>query len=146
MPLTTYTLESDGPVVTVVIGVSAPRVHALSDAGLPVPPVVQVRGLIDTGASHTVVDTSVIESLQLEPTGTIGIRTPSTGAELHQCSQYDVGIGIPMHHGLQMMQFVIPVVESHLAPAGIQALIGRDVLDRCLFLYNGAEGYFLVGV
>ncbi len=38
----------------------------------------------------------------------------------------------------------MPVIESQLSMQGIQALIGRDVLRQCLFVYNGEEDQFML--
>jgi hypothetical protein len=139
-------MAPDGPVVAAIVGVSAPRMDALTNANQPIPRPQQVRALIDTGASGTAVDSSIIQALQLVPTGTVGIRTPSSGTQVHQCNQYDVGIGLPMRHGFHLMTLVIPVVEANLAPQGIQALLGRDVLANCVLTYNGLEDYFVIAV
>lgn len=37
---------------------------------------------------------------------------------------------------------IVPVVEAHLSFQGIQALLGRDILSNCLFLYDGQSGVF----
>jgi Aspartyl protease len=139
-------MAPDGPVVVAIVGVSAPRMDALTKANQPVPTAQQVRALIDTGAGGTAVDSSIIQALQLVATGTVPIRTPSTGAQPHQCNQYDVGIALPMRHGLHMMNLVIPVIEANLAAQGIHVLLGRDVLANCVLTYNGLEDYFVIGV
>jgi len=51
-----------------------------------------------------------------------------------------------MRHGFHLMTLVIPVVEANLAPQGIQALLGRDVLANCVLTYNGLEDYFVIAV
>jgi len=110
----------------------------LRAAGQPIPPPVVGRGLIDTGASSTAIDPSVIQSLGLLPRGTINILTPSTGAVPHVCNQYDISLIIlmtpPQFH---VASLTIPVVESQLLNQGIHALIGRDVLSNGMFVYNG---------
>jgi hypothetical protein len=98
-----------------------------------VPNPVRVRGLIDTGASSTCIDSGSLQSariaspaasgasstcidsgslapLGLTPTGTISMMTPWTGATPHVCNQYDI--------------------------------IGRDILAQCLFVYDGQAGNF----
>ena len=43
---------------------------------------------------------------------------------------------------LQIDPFSGPVIASVLSVQGIEALVGRDILDRCLLIYNGSEGRF----
>jgi hypothetical protein len=104
-----------------------------------------VIALIDTGASCTIVDPSVIAALNLQPTGIVSIITPSTGATPHQTSQYDAALLIPVPT-LQDPPLVFPtvaVVSAHLFHSqGFHALIGRDILNRCVFIYNGSIGLF----
>jgi hypothetical protein len=47
-----------------------------------------------------------------------------------------------IHPRLQLTLHALPVIASNLTAQGIQALIGRDVLARCLFVYDGAAGLF----
>jgi len=69
------------------------------------------------------------------------VYTPSTGSQLHHASQYDVSITL-LHPALTFTFFSAPVLESQLVVQGIQALIGRDLLRNCLFLYDGQSGLF----
>ena len=123
------------------VGVTAPRATMLKAAGQPEPTPVKVRGLVDTGATCTCIDPSIIKQLGLTPTGTTVIRTPSTGTSSHSCSQYDVSIYLP-HPTIVFKVAPLAVVESVLSNQGIHVLIGRDVLSNCFLFYNGAVGRF----
>jgi len=82
--------------------------------------------------------------LSLTPTGKVSLTTPSTGATPHDADQYDVGLILPAATGAPpLILRTIPVVSSYLLVAqGFHALIGRDILDRCLFVYNGDARLF----
>ena len=142
MPHVTLPISASGPVVDLVIGVSLPRARALRAAKQPIPSPVKIQGLIDTGASGTCVDPACIARLGLVPTGQAIIHTPSTGDRPHPCAQYDVSI-VLLHPGVTLTIPVVPVIEAALSRTqGFQALIGRDVLARCLFVYDGASETF----
>lgn len=133
-----------GPFVNAVFHISEPRLHALLRAGLDPPSPVQGRALLDTGASCSCVDPEVTEGLSLEPRGREDVLTPSTGDAYHTTIQYDISIIIPpaSSRDAPLVLEVLPVIHSRLLqPQGIHALIGRDVLSRCILNYNGT-GYF----
>jgi hypothetical protein len=137
MPVLTIPLEAGGAIVAVGIGVSLPRSVALKKAGLAVPRVVIVRALIDTGASCTCVDPEVVQKLALTPSGTARMLSASTGATPHVCNQFDIAIAIAMDTQVHVPSFVIPVIESNLKAHGFQVLLGRDVLDQGVMIYDG---------
>lgn len=69
--------------------------------------------------------------------------TPSTGAQPHITDQYDASLQIYSAMNEPPLEIpVIAVVASELRVQGIDALIGRDVLSRCLLWYNGGLGFF----
>lgn len=138
-------MNPDGPIVQLVVGVSMPRMVALQAAQLPTPQPRQIFGLIDTGASCTAIDSPIIRSLGINPTGTTQILTPSTGGVPHQCDQYDVGIAIVMQQ-LHFMRVTLAVIESDLSNQPIDALIGRDLLSQCMMIYNGPDGYISLAI
>jgi hypothetical protein len=127
------------------IGVSQARRAALTSAGLPIPSLVQIQALIDTGASCSCIDPSVLNALGLTPTGAVTVNTPSTGTQPHPALQYDVSIVIPgsLPGHVPLVVENIPVVAAQLLAAqGFQALIGRDILAQCLLTYNGELDQF----
>ena len=145
MPHLTLPITPLGPLLDFVCAVSKPRADALTKAGLRVPPQVNVRGLIDTGASITGLNPAVLRTLGIVSTGTIPVHTPSTrlGAP-HIANQFDVSL-ILVHPMFTRTWFALPVIESELAHQGIQALIGRDILSFCLMTYDGQAASFSLG-
>lgn len=139
MPVLTIPIVHDGPIVQIGIRISAPRGLALAKAKLPIPPAVITTGLIDTGASITCIDKSVIAKLGLVPTGSCPIYSASSGTAPQRCDLYDVSLTIFMDASqVQIASLTIPVAEIDLSQAAFDALIGRDVLQKALMVYNGA--------
>jgi len=127
-------------VLQVIVGVSQSRQAALQAANQPVPAGQTIWALLDTGASCTCIDPTVLHALQLTPTGSTSINTPSTGSQPHTADQYDVGVVIPGPSPTHPAYYIhtLAVVEAELLLAqGFHALIGRDVLEHCLLIYNG---------
>jgi hypothetical protein len=143
MPHFTLPVGPNGPVLNAVVTVSKERSAALAAAVQSVPKPVPITALVDTGASCTCVDPSVLTALNLTPTGIVLLNTPSTGGTPHQAEQFDVALIIPAPSGPALVFRTIPVVASELLTSqGFHALIGRDILDQCLFSYNGSIKLF----
>lgn len=142
MPHFSLQILPAGPMADAYVGVSQPRAQALQQAGQAVPGPQQVRVLIDTGASGCCVDPVVLTALGLTPTGQIPVNSATSGATPVMCDQYDVGLIIPPPTG-PFVAPTIPVTAHQLLLAqGFHALIGRDVLSRCVLVYNGAISLF----
>jgi len=145
VPYFTRQVAPDGGLIlTALIGVSAARRQALLTANQPVPNAVNVSALVDTGASCTCIDPSVLNQLGLTPTGSIQINTPSTGAQPASANQYDVSLVILTAANLApLIHATMPVVETELVSMqGFHVLLGRDVLRGCLLVYDGQNGLF----
>jgi len=123
-----------------MIGPSGPRLLALVAAKRPVPTMVQIRALIDTGATCTCVDPSVLKQIGSTPTGKALVHTPTTAGVPQQVDQHDISLAIPgaTPSTPPLAVPTLAVTEHVLAVQGIQALIGRDVLSACLLTYNGS--------
>lgn len=145
MPYFTITIDAPGPVVNSGVSVSEGRAAALVAANQPIPQMRVIRALVDTGASFTSIDPTVLTALNLTPTGTIDFVTPSTGQGTHTTDTYDVDFRIGGTNADD-----VPLTISNLRVAscdlffsqGIHALIGRDILSRCILVYNGALNIF----
>lgn len=146
MPHFTMLLEGSGPIVWAFVSVSEERDKALKAAGQPVPAPVPIRALVDTGASQTNVTESILTGLGLVEKNVVPVGTASTnGDQLHLTKQYDAGIVIPgsTDSPFPLILKSIPVLgfTPHSA-SGFQALIGRDVLGKCVLVYNGSINQF----
>ncbi len=132
----------------VFISVSEARQRTLEEAGTPVPAWQRIRALIDTGATITCIDPVVlIDALSLTPTGNTVIFTPSTSNQPVSKDLYDVGLWVPPgREGEREFWLIVrnmAVICTDLLQAmGYHALIGRDVLEKCLFFYDGASQRF----
>lgn len=141
----TNNITIQGPLLTVMVGISVPRQQAMAAAGLTLPLPVRAQMLIDTGASHTSLCKTIIQALSLTPTGSIPILTPSTGTIPHQVSTYDVLLAVM---GVTPQDVhLLPtwsVSECDFTGQGISGLIGRDILARGRLTYSGPDAtYFL---
>lgn len=144
MPHFTLNIDIAGPVVNAGVSVSEGRRQALAAANAPIPAQQYVRALVDTGASFTSIDPAILALLCLTPTGTIDIVTPSTGHGTHTPDTYDVDFMIgagPQDTSLPISNLRIASCDLFLRQ-GIHALIGRDILGRCILHYNGETGLF----
>jgi len=145
LPHFTRQISPQGPIVDAFVVVSLGRASALTSANQTIPQPIRVRALIDTGASHTCVDPSVLTALGLTPTGTTTVVTPTTGLSSVTVNQYDVGLVIPSAQASHS-SFIRPTVavsEHELVRRhGFHVLMGRDILADCLFIYDGQSGLF----
>lgn len=140
MPSLTFPIASRGPLLTVGIGVSKPMRTLMSKLKAAVPPLQLSTALLDTGASCTVIDNTVLKKLALTPRGTCKITTPSSGAAGATSFVYDVSVWILAHHPTpDVLETSIQVVGADLLHQGFEVLLGRDVLEDCTVFYNGKD-------
>jgi hypothetical protein len=128
--------------VEAVIGLAASNVQVLRQAGQAVPAPVTVRALIDTAADVSCVDPQVLAPLVaagLMPGRYVFANMPAMSG-LNLAGEYTLSLTILHPSGNARAHLVLrnhPVVEQTLGPLGYQALVGRDILDRCLHVYDG---------
>lgn len=93
--------------------------------------------MIDTGASVTAVEESVLQALGLIATDITETTVPGGQSLqlLYACDISFPGTPIPTIS-------VNPVVGIRLAGLRYSALIGRDLLQQSQLIYNGAEGFW----
>lgn len=141
-----------GPILTALVLASAPRLQALQKAQQAAPPPQTGRFLVDTGASGTVVDPALIAPLGLTPKNFTPVATPTTGQAPQLRPVYDVQIILLPSITPRSVQLgpsgtmphmrALSVIATHMRPQGIDGLIGRDVLENVLFVYNGHTGTY----
>jgi hypothetical protein len=149
MPLVDATIVAQGCLVFVTVHVSNSRFHALQIAGAQPPSAFNGIGLVDTGASNTLIDKSIVPFLGLQPSGIVPVFSPTTGATPISINEYDVSVWFPQAPNLIQSQvtphpvhLTLPVTEADFSGQGFHVLIGRDVLARGVLIYNGLSGRF----
>lgn len=135
-------LKPQGPFAMAVAMATRQRVDALKAAGLQYPQPINVLALIDTGASCSAIDEACVASLGLQPTGFVPIHSPTTG-DIHEFrAQYDITFLISDQDGGPPLHATLAVVGSEFRSQGFDALIGWDVLSRCILTCDGPGGVF----
>lgn len=131
-------LRRSGAIFPIEISLPQTLIDYLAKQGIPIPRPVSGHALIDSGASISVVDSSVISSLSISP---IGIATISTTAGPAQKNLFPARFKLS-----QLVIDVSPVIGADLGPQGIIALIGRDILSHLLMIYHGPGGRVTLSV
>lgn len=130
-------LQNGLPLVDVRIGHSD-AFRELCERNLdPVPPDITVKALIDTGASITVIDSTLVRRLRLRDRGVCRVR--GFDGNLHadpaarEYLNYDVSLAIPDGDGNPIIR--VGDLQSVGAPLNCedyQVLLGLDVLRHCI--------------
>jgi hypothetical protein len=138
MPRITAQIGGTGATFDLIVGITPSRQQALVKAHRPLPPPLRIRAVLDTGAFCTVIDSKILQSLELEPKGKIQVHTPSTtGQQPYEANQYDVLLAMFHPSGPPLVERSMAVIESDLSGWSGQALIGRDLLSKCVVVYDG---------
>jgi hypothetical protein len=134
-------IEPRGPFIEATVMASPQHVDQLKALHLPVPSPAIVRALVDTGASSCVLDSGIISRLGLIQTGKTLVHTSTTGQNYEERDLYDASIFIgDSLQGFAM--FTVGFVRSDLASEGFLAIIGWDILNRCILTCDGPSGTF----
>ena len=144
MPFLRGLVQPEGALVEVRLSWSAVQIRRLRQACQPVPQVIDAQALLDTGAEITCVDDLLVQRLSLPLAQVTLANVPALGG-LRAAPHFHAGITLPHPSGdpnLELAQPNLIVLEMPLAGLGYQVLIGRDVLDRCDFLYSGRRQRF----
>jgi hypothetical protein len=133
-------LAREGPKVPVQIGVPEELERLLKGKAQPVPPPITGFALVDTGATMSMVDDQAVESLGVGPVGTATLQT--AGGPL-QSALYPVRvvIGLPPKQIALDLTFT-GITSGPLQKSGLLCLLGRDLLQHVLLVYDGANGRF----
>ncbi len=128
-----------GPVLPVQVDVPRKLAELLQSQGQPLPQSVRGLALIDTGATRTAVDESVVQQLGVQP---MGIANVGTAAGVQQQSMYSARLSFPGTPlpGMDFAQILSVNLSGHAVPQlkdRLIVLIGRDILARFVMIYNG---------
>jgi len=137
-------LRITGPIVSVQIEVPQALATQLQRSGQAVPSAVAGLALVDTGASISAVDITVIQHLGVQP---VGIATVGTAGGPQQQAIFPARLSFP---GTQVPSIEFnELLGANLAGQSVPgiggnliALLGRDLLEHFILIYNGPAGMF----
>ena len=133
-------LQGRGPALQISISVPDARAALLTEAQQAIPAPQVGTALIDTGAAFTAIDSNHLEALGLTPIRTIKVIGPTGEDEqgVYQCKLEFLGTGI--------QAFEHTVIGSKISGFNHASLIGRDILQYFLLIYNGVDGHWSLAV
>lgn len=132
-----------GPLLDVSLRPEPLRAAMMRDAGRPVPEQIQGVALVDTGARHTCIDPEVAAQLY-QQIGVAQAYTPSTTGEPATVPVFFATYGFPGTGLPDREQDLLGMPGLGYDVQGRRAvmLIGRDVLERFRFVYDGPAASF----
>ncbi|MBX3362873.1 MAG: hypothetical protein KF912_00395 [Phycisphaeraceae bacterium] len=83
------------------------------------------------------IDPSVIPPLGLHPASVMQAHTPSTDGQPIEMPVYDLSIWLYHAKSKHTLVRSFPVACAGLRSQGIDMLLGRDMLNECLLIYDG---------
>lgn len=98
---------------------------------------IPVSALVDTGAAVSVITQQTAALLGLRSVGAISMHTPTT-IDPVLCRQFHVNVYLSPDFAIEN----IVAIEAPLTGQSFQCLIGRDVLSRGVFTYDGTQRRF----
>ncbi len=121
-----------GPRLPVQVAVPESLASALREQGEEIPGSTEGFALFDTGASATCADESILQELGLNPVRTVRVATPSSSANanVYVCALRFPGSPLPDMEE----RFVI---GAQLQNQNYAVLIGRDILQDMILIYDG---------
>jgi Retroviral aspartyl protease len=147
--MTSFTLScaADGPLVRVQVGFTSAYTQDLRRSSRPVLAPIELTALLDTGADVSVIEQGLLtpfvrEGMKLE--AIVAMNAPGLGG-LGYYPQFMVGFRIVHPSGTRNLDFVEDATEFVERPLGVtayQAFIGRDILSRCIFTFDGPANTF----
>ncbi|MDO3627276.1 hypothetical protein [Mucilaginibacter sp. BT774] len=101
---------------------------------------IMLDAFVDTGASTSVIDISIMnENIVVEETDFVA-NMNFINANKRQLPVYKVGIDL-LNSDL-CRDTLIAVMDMSVYSSNIKMLIGRDILRKCIFIYNGIDNTF----
>lgn len=134
-------LAGAGACLQVEVNLPQLLIEFLSEQGKPIPAPSTGMALIDTGASMTCVDESVFITLGINAIGLISL---GTAAGPVQRPIFPAKVAFPEPKLVVDLSRVVAVDlrGQNIQDVPLIALVGRDILRHCQFIYDGSGGFF----
>src|SRR5262249_49711706 len=145
MPRLTFPVSPTGLLCDVLIGLDGKTTAVLVAAGQPVAPPIACRGLVDTGTDVTCVASAVLRQLGLNQP--IAQTTTQTASGASPANLYKVSLSVLdlwNNPGPKLLHPNVLTMELPAVLAGIDVLLGMDILLTARLIIDGPGGIFLL--
>lgn len=142
----TFDIGPAGPIIPVTFGVTEPMRLALTRAGKASPAPVSVPMLVDTGASHTFVEQTILsERLGLSMRNRYRFHSATTApGSPDECAAFDASVTLGSLADNTLWRVgAIEIMGSREGRS--YGLLGRDVLERLHMEWRGPAGVVRLG-
>jgi hypothetical protein len=148
MPTLTGPIVADGSLVNILVGVSEARRQTLRSVGFPVPSPSPVRVLLDTGSFITIAVEQAIVPLGVTRYDQRPFFNSSVGMTPIARDVFNLSITLLDDKGVQLYYWPsVDVIPGVFPPTDqVQGIIGRDLLDDCVFIYDGKRRNFTLDI
>lgn len=133
-----------GPIVPVEISIPSSLAEVYTKKNRAIPQPKSGWALIDTGATKSCVDDKVLIQLGVNP---IDRTTIHGSGGKHEVNVFPAHMRFPTMPGFELefsSAIGVNIQAQQVNNQPIIALLGRDILSRCLFVYNGTLGIFTI--
>jgi predicted aspartyl protease len=128
-------LLQEGPHIPILVSATRFEVEEGKAVGLEFPEW-PLKALIDTGASVTIINPEIAKTCKLRWTGSA--RIVAVGGMAGEFPEHAAAISFP---GTKLRSFdAIRVVACPIVRRPFSCLIGRDILQKFQFVYDGRTG------
>lgn len=135
-------LITTGPIIPVEISIPTALAESFTKSNTPIPQPKSGWVLIDTGATTSCVDDDVITQLGVNPIGRSKIQ--NSGGE-QEVNIFPAHMRFPNIQNFEL-EFAsaigVNIQAQKVNDQPIIALLGRDILSKCVLVYNGTLGMF----
>lgn len=130
-----------GAIMQVEVNLPQPLIEFLSEQGKSIPAPSSGMALVDTGASMTCVGETILAGLGIKPIGLVSI---GTAAGLTDRPIFPASLAFPEPKlSVDLSRVVAVDLEGqNIQGVPLIALVGRDILRFCQFIYAGSGGFF----
>jgi len=130
-----------GAVLQVEVNLPQPLIELFGQQGKTIPAPHTGMALIDTGATMTCVEESVLTGLGINAIGLVSLGTPAGPV---QRPLFPARVAFPEPKLVVDLSRVVAVDLRGQTIQGMPliALVGRDILRACQFIYDGSGGFF----
>jgi predicted aspartyl protease len=129
-------LRKSGPKIRVTIGLPSATLALAEKSHIQADQPFTVTALIDTGASRTVINPEVAATCGLRQTGEAQI---ASAGHITKRAEFAGAIRFPDQ---ELAPFdPVSLIVCPLPEQDVACLLGRDILERWNFLYDGRSGF-----